>query len=174
MICRICFAAIACLLCSTAARAQEFERPGPEHKKLQELQGAWDAVMDMEGQKSKGSAVYKSICGGMWLQSDFEGNVAGIPFQGHGLDGYDLKRKKYIGTWVDSLSSSTMQSEGNFDPDSKLLVMSGESLGPDGKPQKFKNTTEFKDKDHFTFKLYMVQADGKDQLAFTIDYTRRK
>ena len=52
--------------------------------------------------------------------------------------------------------------------------MTGESAGPDGKPQKFKNTTEYKGKDHFIFKMYMVDADSKDELAFTIDYTRRK
>jgi hypothetical protein len=55
-----------------------------------------------------------------------------------------------------------------------MMVMSGEGLGPDGKPQKFKSTTEHKDKDHFTFKMYMVDPDGKDQLAFTIEYTRKK
>jgi hypothetical protein len=110
----------------------------------------------------------------MWLQSDFQGNVAGIPFQGHGLDGYDQKRKKYVGVWADSLESAAMHSEGNFEPGSNLLVMTGESTGPDGKQQKFTNSTEMKDKDHFTFKMYMVQPDGKDQLAFTIEYSRRK
>ncbi len=52
--------------------------------------------------------------------------------------------------------------------------MTGECTGPDGLPQKFKNTTETKDKDHFTLKMYMVQPDGKEELAFTIEYTRRK
>jgi hypothetical protein len=53
-------------------------------------------------------------------------------------------------------------------------VVSGESLGPDGKPQKFKSTTETTHKDHFTFKMNMLQPDGTDQLASTIEYTRRQ
>lgn len=155
--------------------AQDFPKPGPEHEKLKELVGTWDAVMDMNGQKSKAVATYKSICSGMWLASDFEGELGeGIKFQGHGLDGYDLNKKKYVGVWIDSMESAPMQFEGNYDPKTKLLVMTGESRGPDGKPQKVKNTTETKDKDHFTFRMYMIQPDGSEQLAFSIDYTRRK
>jgi hypothetical protein len=45
---------------------------------------------------------------------------------------------------------------------------------PEGTPQKYKNTTQWKDNDHFTFKMYMVDEAGKDQLAFTIEYTRQK
>ncbi len=154
--------------------AQEMPKPGPEHEKLKQLVGNWDAVMEMGGQKSDATAVYKSICGGMWLASDFEGNVAGQKFSGHGLDGYDLNKKKHVGIWVDSMASAPMTYEGDVDPKTKLLTMSGESVGPDGKSRKFKNTTEMKDPDHMTFKMYMVQVDGSDQLAFTIEYARRK
>ncbi len=166
---------VVCLAGVGLSCGQELPKPGPEHKRLaEELVGTWDAVMDMGGQKSKCTATYKSICDGMWLASDFEGAVGEAKFRGHGLDGYDPQKKKYIGVWVDSWSSSPMHMEGNYDPKTKLLTMTGESTGPDGKPQKFKNTTETKDKDHFTFKMYMVQPDGKEELAFTIDYTRRK
>lgn len=154
--------------------AQDVPKPGPEHRKMQELEGTWDCEMNMEGFKSKATAEYKTICGGLWVQSNFEGDLGGIKFHGHGLDGYDLKKKKYVGVWVDSMETAPLHFEGDYDPKTKLLVMTGESTGPDGKPQKFKNTTETKDKDHFTFKMYMIQADGSEKLAFSIDYSRRK
>ena len=165
---------VVCLAGTGLSFGQEFPKPGSEHEKLKELEGNWDAVMEMGGKKSKATATYKSICSGMWLESDFQGEMEGHKFQGHGLDGYDLKKKKYVGVWIDSMESAPMHFEGGYDPKTKLLVMTGESLGPDGKPQKFKNTTETKDKDHFTFRMYMIQPDGKEQLAFTIEYTRRK
>jgi hypothetical protein len=56
----------------------------------------------------------------------------------------------------------------------KLMTMTGESLGPDGKPWKFKSTTETKDNDRFTFKTYVLWPNGTDQLVFTIEYTRRQ
>jgi hypothetical protein len=154
--------------------AQELPKPGPEHEKLKEYVGSWDAEMDMNGQKSKCSATYKSICDGMWLQSDFQGDLGGMKFQGHGLDGYNMITKKYVGTWVDSMSSSPMTFEGTYDEKTKTTTMAGESLGPDGQPQKFKTTTVHKDKDHFTFKMFMVTSGGDENLAFTIEYTRKK
>jgi hypothetical protein len=162
------------LVGAVPSTAQEIPKPGPEHAKLKEYEGQWDAVMEIGGQKTKGVVTYKSICGGMWIASDFEGDLGGIKFQGHGLDGYDQTKKKYVGIWVDSMSTTPMQFEGNYDSKTKLLVMSGESRDPQGKPQKFKSTTETKSKDQFIFKMYMIQPDGSEELAFTIDYTRRK
>lgn len=162
-----------CLVLTGLAHAQEPQKPGPEHEKLkQQYEGKWNAVMEMEGQKSKASATYKAICGGMWIASDFEGDLGGAKFTGHGLDGYDIAKKKYIGIWVDSWGSAPMRFEGGYD-DKNVLVMSGGRPGPDGKLEKCKTTTEWKDKDNFVFKMYMVN-DGKDSLAFTITYSRLK
>lgn len=163
-----------CLAGAGLSFGQEIPKPGPEHKRLHELEGEWDAVMTMNGQEVKAKAVYRTICNGMWMESDFEGDLGGLAFTGHGLDGYDLNKKKYVGVWVDSMSSAPMHMEGNYDPETKLLVMTGESPGPNGQPQKFKTTTETKDKDHFIFTMLMVTPTGEEQPAFTIDYTRRK
>lgn len=162
-------------LSASISLAQEFPKPGPEHKRLaEELVGTWDCEMNAGGQKSKCTASYKSICHGMWLASEFEGELGGAKFHGHGLDGYDLHQKKYIGIWVDSWSSSPLRMAGDYDPKTKRLVMTGDSVGQDGKPEKFKAITETKDKDHFTFKMHMIQPDGSEQLSFTIEYTRKK
>lgn len=166
--------AVVCLACARGLSAQEFPKPGPEHEKLKELEGTWDAVMDMGGQKSTATATYKSICGGMWLESNFQGDFGGSKFQGRGIDGYDQAKKKYVGLWFDSMTSAPLHVEGNYDPQMKMLTMTGESLDPSGKVQKVKNVTETKDKDHFTFKMYMIGPDGQDALAFTIEYTRSK
>lgn len=164
--------ALVCLFAVSVSYGQEFPQPGPEHKKLQELVGTWDAVMEMNGEKSKSTVVYKSICGGMWVASDFEGDLGGLKYQGHGLDGYDQNKKEYVGIWVDSMSSAPMQLRGNYNKEKDLLVMTGESIGPDGAPQKVKTTTSMKDKDHMTFKFFM--ADNADQPMFTIEYSRKK
>lgn len=174
MLRRAMLGAFVCLAGAGLSFGQEFPKPGPEHEELRKMEGTWDAVMDMNGQKSKAKAVYKSICGGMWLESDFEGDLFGTKFTGHGLDGYDLNKKKYVSIWVDSMSSAPLRMEGDYDEAKKTLVMTGESVSPDGQPQNFKNVTEMKDDDHFTFKMYMVQPGGEEQLAFSIEYTRKK
>jgi hypothetical protein len=164
-------------LCGTGigVLAQAPQTPGPEHAHLQQMVGDWDVLMEMAGQKSKGTATYKSICDGMWVASDFDCDLGGISYQGHGMDGYDQLRKKYIGFWFDSMTSAPMQFEGSFDAEHNILTMSGASRGPDGKPQRFRSTTEMKGPDQMTFKMFMVSAaDGKADLSFTIEYSRRK
>jgi hypothetical protein len=171
---RFAVAISASLMFAAKSFTQEPPKPGPEHEKLKELVGTWDAEMEMNGVKSKAVAVYKSICGGLWLDSDFRGDFAGMKFQGHGLDGYDPQKKKYVSMWVDSFETAPMITEGDFDAKKNLFVMTGEFTMPDGKSQKLKTTSEFKDKDHFTYKMFMVQPDGGEQRVFTIEYTRRK
>lgn len=173
MICRVALNLLVVVLLAGAAAAQDFPQPGKEHVHLKKMEGTWDAVLEMQGQKFNAEATYKSICGGMWMANEFKGDLGGVAYTGHGLDGYDQTKKKYVGIWVQSMTSAPMHYEGTMD-DKGVLTMTGTHTGPDGKPENFKNTTAWKDKDHFTFKMYMVPPEGGEQLAFTIEYTRKK
>jgi hypothetical protein len=171
---RIAVAMTASIAFAAKSFAQEPPKPGPEHEKLKELVGTWDAVMEMNGVKSNATVVYKSICGSLWLDSDFQGDFAGMKFQGHGIDGYNPQNKKYVSVWVDSFETAPLVTEGEFDAKKNQFIMTGDFPMPDGKIQKVKTTSDVSDKDHFTFKMYMVQADGSEQRIFTIQFTRRK
>jgi len=117
---------------------------------------------------------YKMGLGGLWLIGDFEGEIAGMKFKGKGLDTYDPGTKKYRSIWVDSLSTAPMVMEGNLDKDNKVMTMTGEGAGPDGKPAKFKTTTEIKDANSVSFSLFMVDKDGKEQPMIKVAYKRKK
>ncbi len=154
-------------------------KPGPEHDILKEMVGIWDAVMLMPGTPKdapagKAKSVYKMECGGLWLTSTFDGEFAGAKFEGRGIDGYDQFKKKYTGVWVDSMSSTPMFFEGTRDEKTKILTMTTEHPGPDGKMAKWKTQSSSKDKDHHTFKMFMIGEGGKDEEMFTIEYTRKK
>ncbi len=159
------------LLVAPLAIAQEAAKPGPEHAVLKKLEGTWDATMNMGGMESKGVTVYKADLNGLWLMSSFEAELFGAKFTGRGQDGYDPGKKKYIGTWVDSMSFGMVSLEGTYDADKKTMTMTGEGPGPDGKPQKYKTVSEHKDDNTIHFSMYM--GDGKGP-SFTIAYKRRK
>lgn len=161
----------------SAARcpAQESPKPGPEHALLKQHEGTWDAAIKMVADpnnpaESKGAMICKMDLGGLWLISDFKTD----DFSGHGVSTYDPVAKKYSGVWVDSMSTSIMRMQGEFDKAGKVLTESGEMTGPDGKPVKFKMVTEFKDKDTHQFRMAMVGSDGKDQPMIEIVYRRKK
>lgn len=157
------------------ARSQELPNAGPEHEVLKEMTGTWDSVMKFEGQPdSKGKMTYKMECGGLWLTSNYEGDFGGAPFQGKGLDSYDAKKKKYVSVWVDSMSTTPMLFEGDYDKAKKTLTMFSEYPGPDGKPAKYKSATTRKDNDHYVFQMFITAAGAEETLMMTIEYTRRK
>jgi hypothetical protein len=87
------------------------------------------------------------------------------------MDTYDAAKKKYVGVWIDSMSTAPMVMEGTFDAAKKTLTMVGDGPGPDGKPTKHRTVSEWKDEDTIHFGMYMGDAT---QPAFTVVYKRKK
>ncbi len=160
-----------CLVLWARPVAAQGPQPGPEHEKFKQLVGTWDAAVSFAGMESKATATYKLMPGGLWLLEDFQGEFGGQKFLGKGVTGYDLVKKKYVATWIDSMSPFLMVMEGNY-KDGKL-VMTGEGPGMDGKPIKTKSVSEVKDDDTILFTMYNVTG-GKDEEMLKITYKRKK
>ena len=109
--------------------------------------------------------------GGLWLSSDLQSDLFGQKFYGKGLDSYDAAKKKYVGVWVDSMTTSPLFMEGTYDKGKKTLTLEGDGPGMDGKSTKYKSVSQMPDDDTINFSMFM--GDGKDP-AFTIVYKRKK
>jgi hypothetical protein len=163
-------ASVASVLLVPVVLAQEPPKPSKEHELLKRMEGTWD--VQMEG--GKGTMTYKMGLGGLWLLSELDGEFGGMKFQGRGMDTYDPATKKYRNIWADSMSTAPMLMEGNFDKDHKVLTMTGEGPGQDGKTAKFKTVTEFKAEDTVLFALFTLDKDGNEQPMIKITYKRKK
>src|SRR6266498_4296234 len=93
--------------------------PSEGHKKLAAFVGTWDAKVKMYPmqpgapvQESTGVSESKWVLGGRWVQETFNGMFMGMPFSGIGYTGYDNIKKQYVGTWMDTMSTSVMTSAG--------------------------------------------------------------
>lgn len=175
--------ALALLSLPAAAGAQEYQPPKPTkfHEYLKQFEGAWDAVSKFQMQpgqppvESKGSEVAKLTSGGLWLVFEYKGDMFGQPFTGHGVMGYDTQKKKFVGTWVDSMATGLFLSEGTCDDKGKVFTSVMEGTDPEsGKPMKMKHVSEIKDADRKTLTFYTDGPDGKETAVGTIEYTRRK
>ena len=77
---------------------------------MQKDLGVWDAVMKiwMQGPESDpmiSQGVERNRpMGDFWVVSNYESDLGGEKFVGHGQTGYDPAKKKFIGTWIDSMS----------------------------------------------------------------------
>jgi hypothetical protein len=168
------FAALATPVVATAQGPTE---PTAEHKMLAASAGTWNAVVEMMGEdgkpsKSTGTSVVRVACGGLWVLDDFDATIMGGPFQGHGTTGYDIDKKKFVGTWVDSMSTSVMTMEGTCDKDGKVMTMKGMAPGMDGKPVEQTMVTTVKDANTRVFEMFVTGPDGKAMKVMTITYTR--
>lgn len=148
-------------------------KPGPEHEVLKKFEGQWDAIVKFGGMEMKGSSDNKVGLGGFWLQSNFKSQFGTEPFEGRGVMGYDPVKKKYVSTWIDSMTPTMTISEGTFDKVGKVYTELGEGVGPEMKLQKMKSVHEFKDQDNMVLTMYNI-VDGKDQLLMEIIYKRKK
>lgn len=164
--------ALLCVCASFTLWAQEPPTPGPQHKKLQELEGKWSFTLKAEGSESKGTCEYKSECGGLWVTSDFRTNFGDTKFQGKGLDGYDSAKKKYVSVWVDSMTTAPMIFEGDFDAKGEKMTMHATAAGPDAKMGVWRSVTTINERDTHTFEMFFKPQGGQEMQMMTILYKR--
>jgi hypothetical protein len=167
---------------SATAMAQPGPKPTDEHKILASGEGTWDATIksymegpDAEPAISKGTEVNTVMSGGLWVLSKFNGEFGGMKFEGRGQFGYDPIKKKYIGTWIDSMSPTLSVLEGEYDAKSKTMTYVGDGWSAEGIKYKQKMVTTTKDDGSRVFTLYMKVGEAKDEAKFMeITYTKRK
>jgi hypothetical protein len=176
--------ALAAIL-SCTARAQEQQDPqlpqvSDQHKLLHKDVGTWDAVMKIYPQEgaqpmeSKGTEKNELLPGGMWLVSQFKGEVFGMPFTGMGTIGYDPIEKKYVGTWVDSISPHLTVIKGEYDAAKKTMTSIAEGRDfQTGEVTQSKHITRFIDENTRTFEIHAKEGGEKERKVMEIQYKRR-
>ena len=158
----------------------KYSTPGAEHKKLEAFVGTWDTTAKMwmdpsaPAQESKGTSENKMALGGRFLEQHFEGTFMGQPFSGVGYTGYDIYKKQYVGTWMDTMGTQIMSSTGNADPSGKMVFTGSVDDPMTNKKMDFKETITVVDPDHHTFEMWMPGMDGKMFKTLEIQYTRKK
>jgi hypothetical protein len=154
-------------------------KPGPEHALFKEDEGTWDAVVEMfvPGQQqpmtSKGVETNTLGCGGLCVITDFKGDMGDMTFHGHGTATWDAAKKKYVGSWTDSMSQGLMLTEGTYDPAKRTFTGWSEAPDATGKVVKSRAVTEYKDKSNRVMSMYMPGPDGKEALGMRITYKKR-
>jgi hypothetical protein len=155
--------------------------PGPEHRVLDGMIGNWKADVkhwmtpEGEPETSTGTSTSKWILDDHYVESTFEGDMMGMPFEGRGVSGYDNLDKKYFSTWIDSMSTGHMLTKGSYDPGTKTFTYSGQCHDPmSGKLVTMRSVVKLTDADHHTMEMYAPGPDGNEFKNMEIHYTRAK
>ena len=108
--------------------------PGEPHKHLAKLAGDWTFTnkmwMDPSQQPttSTGTMHGEVILGGRYVHSVWKGDMMGMPFEGHGTDGYDNMTHKFVSTWVDNMGTGIMYMTG--DCKDNVCTSTGDMMDP--------------------------------------------
>ena len=161
------------------AKMKDAATPGQEHKELQPLVGKWKTVAKwwMDPSKapdvSKGTANHQWAFGKRFIKEEYNGKWGGQPFQGMGMLGYDRVKKAYISTWLDSMGTGIMTSEGKFEAATRSIEMSGKYSCPmTGGDRQSRIVTRIVNNDQHVFEMFDRGPDGKEFKNLEITYTR--
>jgi len=157
----------------TCASAQEL--PNPKPGKVREILasnvGTWDCEVKMFLQgpgepplESKGVEVNKLVSSDLYLQTSFTCQLGDPKFEGHALTGYDPRSKKYIGTWVDNLSTIPMQLKGEYDERSITYTVRSTVVGETGHEVQQKQITVWTDSAQKKVETYWIIEQGEKRV----------
>jgi Protein of unknown function (DUF1579) len=164
-----------------AQELPEMPAPQKEHQWLNQLVGEWDTEGEIYMEpgkpplKSTGTENARML-GGFWLVCDVNGEFMQMAMEARLTLGYDPEKKKYVGTWVDSMTSYLWNYDGSLDESGKILTLNTEGPCPQrgGQMTEFKEVIEIKNKDERVFSSSMQEEDGKWTTLVKVHYHRKK
>ncbi len=163
-------------------RAEAYATPGPEHKVLSQMAGTWDveskfyvAGPEADPMVTKGVDKAEMVLGGRYLREEFSSDFMGQPFQGIGFTGYNNFKKRYESTWIDSMGTGILFTQGAADRGGKTITFEGKmdepATGQKDKPIRCVLTLVSEDK--HVFEMFDAAPGGKGRVL-EITYTRKK
>jgi hypothetical protein len=162
------------------AEMMKFATPGEQHKALEPLVGTFKATTKMwmgpgEPQTSEGTCERSWIMGGRFLMAKHTGVMAGMPFEGMEILGYDIRTGQYVNTWIDNMGTSiSMSTSGKMDAATKTMSTEMPMFDPMvGGMVPYKNVTKIVDPNTNVFTMSSNQG-GKDVTMMEVTYTRVK
>jgi hypothetical protein len=164
------------------AKWKELNAKGPEHEKFKDMVGNWDTVTKMwmepgaEPTLTEGTAVFRLILDGRYIEQKFKCMMMDEPFEGRSLEGYDRFKKKFVSIWMDNSSTGIFMSEGTADETGKVCTYYGKMDDPmtGQKDKVVKSIAREIDKDHVVFEMYEEKPGAGLVKTMEISYTRKK
>jgi hypothetical protein len=154
--------------------------PGEGHKLLEPMVGSWNVETTMwekpgnPPEKGAGVAEDSWVLGGRFVKEEFQGEFGGMKFQGLGYTGYDNYKKKYVGTWMDTMGTMMMTMIGTVDASGKVFTAT--STIDDimtGKPMTVRMVTRIVDANKHVMEMFGPDPSGKEFKMMELVYTRK-
>lgn len=150
--------------------------PGSQHATLAAMAGDWTfegTFWMAPGQppmSSTGTAERTMVLGGRVLVEKVTSTFMEMPFEGHGMTGYDNVTGSYWSTWMDNMSTGLMSSTGSCDQ-GKCEWHATMTDPMTGQPSQMRMTSEH-GPDSEVHRAYEKGEGGAERLSMELRYKR--
>jgi hypothetical protein len=154
--------------------------PGEPHRMLAKLTGIWTtkttAWMDPEQPPMEGTGACEQmmLLDGRYLQQEYTGEMMGSPFHGINLIGYDNHTKKYVSTWIDTMSTGIYYFEGTADETGRTITQECTYDDPVKGPTLWRSVTRIVDDNTLEYEMYLTPKGGKEEKMMEMTATRKR
>lgn len=113
---------------------EAYATPGDMHKMLKEEVGTWNCDMTFwmepngKPEKYTSTADIKMLLGDKYQQTNYKGDMMGMPFEGIATIGFDNATKEFTSTWIDNMGTGMMVMKGKYDEATKSTTLNGKMV----------------------------------------------
>lgn len=154
---------------------EAYMTPGEPHKMLAAEEGTWKNEMtfwmgaDGEATKASSTAEIKMILGGRYQETNYKGDVMGMPFEGKATTAYDNATKEVVSTWIDNMGTGMMVLRGTYDDAAKAINSTGTMVDPmTGKERKVREVYTIVDDNTRKMEMFETVAGGEEYKSMEI------
>ena len=159
---------------------QKLATPGAPHKQLASLAGSWTtktrAWMEPDKPPMEGTGIceQRMLLDGRYLQQEYTGEMMGSMFTGINVIGYDNYTKKYVSTWIDSMSTGIYCFEGTASANGKTITQKTSYNDPVRGPMVWRSVVRIVDSNTLKYEMYLTPKRGKEEKMMEMTVSRKK
>ncbi len=157
----------------------DMPKPAREHEWLRRLVGEWTyegemKIGDME-HSSSGTETIRAL-GDLWTIGEMSGQMPGSDTVSKSVItlGYDLTKKKFVGSFVSDMMDSMWTYEGTLKGDVLTLDTVGMSFKGDGSTAPYQDIVEIRSDDEYVLSSQTKGDDGSWTKFMTMTFRRKK
>ena len=154
---------------------EAYMTPGEPHKMMAAEEGKWNNEMTFwmgasgEPTKATSTAEIKMILGGRYQETNYKGDMMGMPFEGRATTAYDNATKEVVSTWIDNMGTGMMILHGTYDGTTKTTTSMGAMVDPfTGKERKIREIYTIVDDNTRKMEMFETANGGEEYKSMEI------
>ena len=139
-------------------------KPRPEHEFLKRFVGQWECTTEAYFGSGKSATTTGTMSahmiGDFWVVIDRKASIGELAYHGRTTYGFNSRKKKFVGTFTDSMAPILWQYEGEASDNSLAVESEGPHPSLPG-THRFRNTWEFTSDDEVVLTSEMEGRGGR-------------